>query len=143
MHSLFYIFTIIIFTSNHSITLIIILRPPWCDSYQIVLRFPRLLLNTLCAFCLPSVFCDIAGSLAAGRWTAWPLRDRRTMALLCHWIPSFSRLLGSWEGGRVSVPSLTTLSGNTAPTSSSRQHWEVNECLFLLLLTFLDNWRTV
>lgn len=71
--------------------------------------------------------CDIAGSLAAGRWTAWPWRDKRTMAFRCRWTPSSSRLLGSWAGGPVSPPSLTTLSGNTEPTSCSLLHLEVNK----------------
>lgn len=75
------------------------------------------------SFCL----CDIAGSLAAGRWTAWPWRDKRTMAFPCRWTPSSSRPLGSWAGGPVSAPSLTTLSENTEPTSCFLPHWEVNK----------------
>lgn len=72
----------------------------------------------------------IAGSSAAGRWTAWPWRDKRTMASPCRWTPSSCRPLGSWAGGPVSAPSLTTSSGNTEHTSCSRLHWEVNTVIW-------------
>lgn len=69
--------------------------------------------------------CDISGSLAAGRWTAWPWRGRRTMAFLCLWTQTSCRPFVSWAGGPVSAPSLTTSFGNTEPTSCSQRHWEV------------------
>lgn len=69
----------------------------------------------------------VAGSSAAGRWTAWPWRDKRTMAFRCHWTLSSCRPLGSWAGGQVSVPSLTTLSENTELISCSLLHLEVNK----------------
>lgn len=82
-----------------------------------------------CVVCplLSVCLCDIAGSLAAGRWTVWPWRDKRTMAFPCRWTPSSSRPLGSWAGGPASTPSLITSSGNTEPTSCSLLHWEVNK----------------
>lgn len=105
--------------------------------------------HSCCCFPLLTVsmcLCEIAGSLADGRWTAWPWRDKRTMAFPCLWTPSSSRPLGSWAGGPVLAPSQTTLSGNTGPTSCSLLHWEVNKehslWLSLLLLTCLKTWIT-
>lgn len=83
------------------------------------------------------VLCNIAGSSAAGRWTAWPWRGRKTMAFPCHWTQSSSRPLGSWAGGPVSAPSLTTLLGNMEPTSCFLQHSEVNAVIYGLLYSWL------
>lgn len=84
----------------------------------------------------------VSGSLAAGRWTAWPWRDRRTMAFPCRWTQSSYKPLGNWAGGPVSAPSLTTLSGNTGPISCSLPHWEVNNldrlCFQVIVLVKMD-----
>lgn len=85
----------------------------------------------------------IAGSLAAGRWTAWPWRDKRTMAFLCRWTLSSCRPLGSWAGGPVSAPSLTTSSENMERTSCSRLHWEVNKVTRLWFYDIIGEFSTL
>lgn len=81
----------------------------------------------------------VSGSLAAGRWTAWPWRDRRTMAFPCRWTQSSYKPLGNWAGGPVWAPSLTTLSGNTGLISCSLPHWEVNNVVICCWWKYLSS----
>lgn len=89
----------------------------------------QLLIPYVCVcvcLCVRACVWCISGSLAAGRWTAWPWRDRRTMDFPCRWTQSSYKPLGNWAGGPAWAPSLTTLSGNTGPISCSLPPWEVN-----------------